>query len=236
MVSWGLLGSILDFTLLSSLLSDRSQHLKISKDVHFYLHNQHSILGPHYLSCRQISPRVSKLVSLLFTFVSPEWLSIQYPDWFYKYNPARISPLTEWTNPKSLMWFNTAPAHPSSVYNQAFHSLDIFVLVKLLSLEFFKLTGFYTSSSLYLESSLTHPDNPWEHTLSRNLPKKFNPYSIFWFWHKYLLLLNTPTEHALLFFFWNIHNCNDVKAPVLSRLWFLWQKTCLFWPMYETQC
>lgn len=168
MVSWGLLGGILDFTLLSSLLSDQSQHLTILKDVHFCLHNHHFISGPHYLSCRQVSPIVSKLVSLLFTSGSPEWLSIQYPDWFYSCNPAQMSPLTEWPNPKSFMWFNTAPACHSSVYNQAIHSLDIFILAKLVSLEFLKYTDFCTSSSLYPESLLIPITPDGTHALQKS--------------------------------------------------------------------
>lgn len=122
MVSWKLLGIILDYTPLSSLLSDQSQHQKISKNVHFYLLSHHSISGLHYLSCRQLSPIVSKLVSSFFTSVSPECFSIQYPYWFYKCNLAQMSSLTKWPHPKPLIWLNTAPAHHPSLDQQAIHS------------------------------------------------------------------------------------------------------------------
>lgn len=158
MVSWGLLGVFLDFTLLSSLLSDQSQHQEISKDVHFCLLAHQSISGRHYLSYRQISPIVSKLVSSLFTFVSPEYFCIQYQTDFINATLLRCLP---WLN--GLIqnpWYGLTQLLSTTLASTTIHSLDMLVPAKVVSCELLKYTGLCTSSSLYLESSpsLITPD------------------------------------------------------------------------------
>lgn len=146
--------------------------------------------------------------------VSPKWFSIQQLDWYYinKCNPAHMSVLTEWLNPKSLVWHNTAPARPWSLYNQAIDSLNTFVPARQVPLEFFK----HTRSSFWLEyppALDTALKTPY-HTVHLH-----SSYSIFCFGQKYASPSVKPVHKICTSLFEThiIFVMTSVKSPVLSR-------------------
>lgn len=171
------------------------------------LHGHHSISGPCLLSWRQISATVFYLVSPLFILISPEWFSIQQPDWFHKHNPAHMSALTEWPNPKSLPWLNT-PLPTTLASTTKTFVLSVFLFQPNKS----PLSASSTQALPYAENipqSLTF-------TLSRDFPKhptiRFTCPTLL-----YLLVLADISlslwwthPQNLCIPFWNIHHiCND---------------------------